>query len=208
MNGRKGLNHYLADAYCSQERFNSYWMQFRELMSCRPGAVLEIGVGSGLLSWYLRKEGVRVTTMDIDESLGPDMVGDVLSIPLEDEGFDAVACFQALEHLPFDRLPDALTELRRITKGTVCLSIPDMNPSFRICIHVPGVGTFKKMLRLPRTWRKSLVPDSEHCWEIGKEGVTLKQVKSLFGSSGFDIVNTVVLFESPTHRFFRLQAMA
>ena len=74
--GDKLFSHEYDFSYDSKRRFVSYWHQIREVISCDPLQVLEIGVGSGFVSRYLRGRGIAVKTVDIDASLEPDVVAD------------------------------------------------------------------------------------------------------------------------------------
>ncbi len=50
--------------YDTKERFCSYWCQIHEVLSLNPGEVLEVGIGNGFVSRYLRDRGVNVITLD------------------------------------------------------------------------------------------------------------------------------------------------
>ncbi|MHA1834506.1 MAG: class I SAM-dependent methyltransferase, partial [Candidatus Baldrarchaeia archaeon] len=86
-------NHYFVLSYDSKERFISYWHQINELTQLKPSSILEIGIGNGLVSNYLKQRGYNVTTMDIDPRLNPDVAASIDRIPFTDESFDVVACF-------------------------------------------------------------------------------------------------------------------
>lgn len=107
--------HYFRDEYDSKQRWMSYWIQINELRKLKPRSILEIGIGNGLVSHYLRQRGFDITTMDIDERLKPDIVGSVLSIPFSSDSFEVVACFEVLEHLPYGDFLTALKEINRIS---------------------------------------------------------------------------------------------
>jgi len=94
--------HYFNKSYDTKERFISYWHQINEIMELNPKKVLEIGVGNGFVSKYLKERGVNVITLDIDERLKPDAVGSVLDIPFSESSFDVVTCYEVLEHLPYE----------------------------------------------------------------------------------------------------------
>src|SRR5689334_9519021 len=89
------------DEYYERRRLYSIAVQAEVLRRLRPGSVIEVGPGRGVFAAMFRQlSGARVVTIDIDPTLKPDVIGSVFEMPFADGGFDAVACFQMLEHLP------------------------------------------------------------------------------------------------------------
>jgi 2-polyprenyl-3-methyl-5-hydroxy-6-metoxy-1,4-benzoquinol methylase len=90
----------------------------------RPGArVLDAGCGSGKVAIPLARAGYRVAGMDlvregILEMRGRgefDLVtGDVRSLPFKEESFDAVVCYDVLQHLLEPERVKAAEEIRRV----------------------------------------------------------------------------------------------
>jgi len=196
--------HYLSKSYDSKGRFISYWHQINEIVKLNPEKVLEIGIGSGFVSRYLKERGINVVTLDIDKRLTPDIVGSVLDIPLNDKTFDVVACYEVLEHLPFELFHKSLLEIFRVSKAYAVLSLPDVSRSYRIYIQIPKIGIFKRLITLPRLRKPVHKFDGEHYWEIGKMGYPLSKVIKEIQKSGFKIERTYRIFENPYHRFFVL----
>jgi len=196
--------HYLSKSYDSKGRFISYWHQINEIVKLNPEKVLEIGIGSGFVSRYLKERGINVVTLDIDKRLTPDIVGSVLDIPLNDKTFDVVACYEVLEHLPFELFHKSLLEIFRVSKAYAVLSLPDVSRSYRIYIQIPKIGIFKRLITLPRLRKPVHKFDGEHYWEIGKLGYPLSKVIKEIQKSGFKIEKTYRIFENPYHRFFVL----
>ena len=120
--------HYTSRAYNTKERACSFWHQVDEIFEIGASTVLEIGSGSGLVTNWLRTAGVEVKTLDLEPELEPDIVGSVTDIPLSANSCDAVLCCQVLEHLPFDQLPVALTEIGRVSRMGAVISLPDVTP--------------------------------------------------------------------------------
>ena len=73
--------------YDSKERFISYWHQLNEIFKLKPSNVLEIGIGYGLTSAYLKNSGINVVTLDIKKEFNPDVPGSVLKIPFPNDFF-------------------------------------------------------------------------------------------------------------------------
>lgn len=104
------------------------WHQIDELRQLGASNVLEVGPGSGMVTRWLRERGMTVRTVDIDPAVNPDDTASVTELPYDDEAFDAALCCEVLEHLPFDAVTAALSELRRVSRRGVVISVPDERP--------------------------------------------------------------------------------
>jgi SAM-dependent methyltransferase len=197
-------NHYFKQSYDSKERFISYWHQINELIKLKPTSILEIGIGNSLVSNYLKQRGYNITSMDIDPRLNPDTVGSVINIPFFDGSFEVVACFELLEHLSYEQFSTALRELHRVSKKYSVLSLPDASLVYRLCIQIPKIGDFKKLVPLPQLKVPKHEFDGQHYWEIGKADFHLHRILKDMEKAGFYIMKTYRVFEIPYHRFFVL----
>lgn len=194
---------YWSSGYNSKERFYSYWNQIEEIMALRPEKVLEIGIGSGFLSRYLKERNIAVTGLDFDENLHPDVVGSVLEIPFPDNTFDVVACFEVLEHLPFEKFTVGLSEILRVSKKHAVISVPEVSKIMRLSLQISRIQ-IKKIIPLPYP-KEQHVFDGEHYWEIGKAGYSLVRILDEVRKSGCAIEKTFRPFESPYNRFLVLK---
>lgn len=197
--------HYFDQSYDSKERIISYWYQTKEIMELNPEKVLEIGIGNGFVSQYLRNRKINILTLDIDERLGPDVSGSILDIPFEDGSFDTIACFEVLEHLPYEDAKKALAEIYRVSQKYAILSLPDCARVYRFCISIPKIGIYNKLISLPRFKAPKHIFDGEHYWEIGKADYPLDKIITDIQRTGFEIKKTYRLLENPYHRFFILE---
>ncbi len=200
-------DHYYNINYDTKERFCSYWHQIQEVFLLKPRKVLEIGIGNGFVSNYLKKRGINVTTLDIDEELKPDIVGSVLDIPFNDSSFEVVICCEVLEHIPYEAIPKALSEISRVSEQYVILSLPDVDRVYRIYLHIPKIGVIKKLIPLPRIKKPVHRFNGEHYWEIGKTGYPLRKVINDIQKQNLQLQKTYRVFEAPYHRFFVLRKM-
>jgi len=198
-------NHYVARRYDAKERFASYWHQIDEIVKLQPRTVLEIGIGTGLLSWSLRKRGINVTTIDIAADLQPDCVGSIVRLPFATSSFDVIACFQVLEHLRFEVFLQAVQEIQRVAKSSAVISLPDVSRIYRLFLQFPRLGEFRKFISVPYLKPPEHRFDGEHWWEIGRAGFPLKRVEQQIAVSGFRIETSYRVFEHPYHRFFILR---
>jgi len=192
-------------SYDSKERFCSYWHQINEVLLSKPEKVLEVGLGNGFVSEYLRKRGLKITTLDSDKRLNPDVVGSVLELPFADESFNVVTCCEVLEHLPYEDFNKALSAIFRVSKSYAVLSIPEASRVYRLNVQIPRVGEIKKLVSLPGL--RKAVPnfDGEHYWEIGMVNYSLDKIINDIKKMGFKIERTYRVFEIPYHRFFVLR---
>lgn len=195
-------NYFISD-YEDKNRWMSYWHQINEISGFHPESVLVVGKGSGLVSEYLKLSGIKTVTLDIDESLNPDIVASVLNMPLKDNEFDAVLCAQVLEHLPYEDFSKALSEIRRVTRNSVIVSLPHFGPAIKFLFKFPIFPEMKFMIKLP--YPKKHVFKGEHYWEIGKRGYPLNKIKTEIKKSGLIVMNDYLVFENPLHHFFILK---
>jgi len=93
--------------------------------------VLDVGCGPGRFTLELARLGAHVVAADIspgqlelhrrytapvDDAVDDRVVADVLSLPFDDNSFDATVCYGGAVSYVLDRAPDALAELTRVTR--------------------------------------------------------------------------------------------
>lgn len=196
-------SHYEFYKYMHLPRWISIWHQLNEVLKLKPKNVLEIGVGTGIFKNSAICFDVHVETLDIDPALNPDHVASVFEMPFADRTFDVVCAFQMLEHLPFEQSLQALSEMSRVAKKAVIISLPDATKSWPISIHIPKFGLLKISINPPRITLPKHKFDGEHYWEINKSGYSLKHVQSeLEKIMGRPTDHTFRVHEHSYHRFF------
>jgi SAM-dependent methyltransferase len=142
-------SHY-EEGYDTPERFQNYWHQLQEATEL-GGRVLEIGIGNGAISTVLRTRGLEVVTVDIDRELGPDVVADIRDLPLDDGSFDGVLACEVLEHIPWDDVPRALGEIRRVARRWAVISVPSVGPAAALQASLPNALHVVRMM-VRRRW--------------------------------------------------------
>jgi ubiquinone/menaquinone biosynthesis C-methylase UbiE len=169
---------------------------------------LEVGIGSSVVSNYLRSSGCQIVTVDIDHELRPDVNASILQLPFKDNSFDLVMCFQVLEHIPFDAVVSALDQLYRVTKRYVVISLPERSKYFRLDLNIYPIITKRLCFTIPSLLSQVHEFDGEHYWEIGKKDFSLKRIKRLFETNSFNILRDYRVPEKPFHHIFVLEKKA
>ncbi len=200
-----GAEHY-AENYDALYRWISYWYQLREVRRVRPERVLEIGVGRGMVNRELARDGVAVTTLDLDPRLGPEVCGDVRRLPFPSEKFDVVLCAQVLEHLPFDELPALLDEIRRVSRRHAIITLPCSRGGLFLVPMLLGAATAPRLaLRLPLPNAFCRLFFKQHAWEIGRLRLPLRKVRRAIKAAGWRIAREVEPLLNTYHYFFVLE---
>lgn len=100
----------------------------RLLREYASGDLLEAGSGRSPYRETVMELTTSVTRLDIDQSRGPDLVGDVQDMDrIEDESYDTVLSTQVLEHV--SRPHDAMQEFRRVLRegGILIMTVPHLS---------------------------------------------------------------------------------
>lgn len=187
--------------YDHKGRWLSYYYQTKTVLLASPESVLEVGPGNGMVTDYLRKQDIVVTTLDIDPALKPDIIASVLEIPCANDLFDLVMACEVLEHLPFEKFVLALRELTRVSKRYVFLSLPDHRRTllyFRT--KIPFLPEIAFRIRVP-SYTKHIF-DGQHYWEIGKIGYSPARIRAEIKKAGLKIIRDFVRHDTPMNHFF------
>jgi SAM-dependent methyltransferase len=114
------------------------WLLWRNFRVHRS---LDVGCATGYLVEVLRELGIDAEGCDVSPfaiahatpgAKGHIRVGNLFAgLPWEDGAFELVTALEILEHLPPDRVPVALAELKRVCGGYLYATIPSFggNPS-------------------------------------------------------------------------------
>ena len=195
-------DHYEFNKYITKGRWISYYHQLDEVIKLSPASVLEIGGSTGFFKTMANIFNIQVETVDIDPDLNPDHVASVLALPFEDSSYDLVAAFQVLEHLPYKSFEIALSEIKRVAKNNVVISLPDARSIWRYSFHIPKLGMRNICIEPPIISPEIFKFDGEHYWEINKKDYPLERINKAFSNQGLNLDRSYRVPEHPYHRFF------
>jgi ubiquinone/menaquinone biosynthesis C-methylase UbiE len=174
--------------YFSLLRAITHWHQVATVSKfCPPGGtVLEIGPGMGHSTFLLRHFGYEVQTLDIEPDLHPDIVGSVLDLDIDDRRFDCVLAAEVLEHLPFDDFSRAVSELCRVTRRYVVISLPSPFIGVSMLVNIPLLKPLGFSIGLPVMRPHRF--DGQHYWELGKSGFAKRRIRDAMRRAGVRII--------------------
>jgi SAM-dependent methyltransferase len=177
--------------YCGLDRWASYHYQLTEILAVKPASVLEVGVGDGVVCGYLsRNTEITYTSVDIADDVGADVTGSIIELPFENKSFDIACAFEVLEHLPFEQLETSLSELSRVARKRVIISVPHFGPPLTLRFKLPFLPE--------NSW------NGQHYWELGKKGYPVRRFRSEL-CKHFTIEKEYIPFENQYHHFFVLE---
>jgi len=175
---QKNYQEYYKPQYLSPSRMSSYSYQYSLALETECKSFLNIGSANNILSYLLSKQKKLFINLDLDYDTHPDLVATFPKTPFADKSFDAVLCFQVLEHFPFSNFSFCLSELKRLAIKFIILSLPDISLSKRAKVKY----FLYDKLKHPREWKlyKMREKSDEHFWEIGYGNINFLLLKKMF----------------------------
>ena len=196
--------HYSFNRYFYSGRWMSYFYQIKIILELKPKSLLEVGPGTDLLKFMLNNHVSELDykSLDIARDLNPDIVSSATKMPLEDNSFDVVCAFQVLEHLDYQDSLKALSEMTRVSKKFVLVSLPYSAAELSFSVKIPFLPRGQFFVRIPYPIKHFF--DGQHYWELGRKGYSLKRVRKDFQKI-IKIKNEFTPFENQYHRFYVLE---
>jgi len=167
---------YYSDNYFRLNQLCSFAHQINDIHRLNPASILEIGIGNGFTSSFLRRAGFDIVTVDINPELEPDICSPISRLKplLGDRSFDLVVCCEVLEHMPFEDFELSLEVFRSVGQR-LYMTLPNYKRVYGVggFINLPKVYglSFRAQFELPN--RKTL--SEEHFWEVGSSPTTTKR---------------------------------
>lgn len=162
-----------------------YWHQVDLIRSVleEGDRILEIGVGTGFTSNYLKTKGYKVVTLDIDPEKNPDIVANIVECNL-DEQFDHVIAFEVFEHIPFEEFKTVLKKLHGICRKNLLISVPRNEKIwFKLTVELPG----RKRIGFRIATKRKKIISRHHHWEIDYPPFSRHAVEETFKKCGYSI---------------------
>lgn len=204
----KDSEKYKKNNYVTPRRWSSYALQVREAMLAKPKRILEIGPGNNIVTNILKGMGYDVQTLDIDNRLGVDYVGDISDQRILSQlcnKYDLLIACQIFEHIEYADFLRSLKQSKMVApKAVISLPYTELNSKFfHLVLRIPGINNWsitKKIIY------KTIKHDfnGEHYWEIGKQGFSLNKVKNDILGTGWTIDKAFLNPDNPFHFFFVL----
>lgn len=197
------------DKYDTIQRFAAYYYQIKLIKELQPETLLEIGIGNKTVFDYLKRCGINNTSCDFDRELNPDVIADIRDLPFEDNSFETVMACEVLEHIPWEDLDKALSEIYRVCNRYVLITLPYSSIKFEFIARLPFLDKKlpSRVLRLYMRIPLIFLPlkfKKLHYWEIGRKHYPIRKIRKKL-KQYFRIMKEVVPIMNINHHFFVLE---
>ena len=162
----------------------------------RQEKILEIGVGTALLSDTLKKRGWNIQTLDIDADKQPDHCASALDFDYAGYQIDTVVAFEIFEHIPFTTFEKVIQKLTDSNIKNIYFSLPwNEKKVVGFELKLPKIRTLSWSLWIPR----NKITTHAHFWELTsrprqikeKQLVTEASLNELFTRYGYKVTKVI-----------------
>lgn len=205
--------YYSFESYNSKNRMLTYWYQLNEILSIKPTSVLEIGIGSGFVTSYLKQIGIEVKTVDINENLNPDFISSVMDLKTKKNIiglYDVVVCCRVLHHLDFKNIKQSLDNIYSMTRKYAVISLPVDEARLYFIYRHTSSSFFNFSIKLPHIIKKLYayifnVNIGSGLWQLNSsKDTSIKEVNSIINKN-FKIIRGYQLPEDKSHYIYLLE---
>lgn len=181
----------------SRMLWNFYWMQQKIMESHikKDDFLVELGVGSGFCSNYLKSRGYNIQTIDIDADKNPDVVCDATNWKPE-KSFNGFLAFQVFEHMPFETFEKTIQNVSRSNIEYLYVSVPYNKMSkkivFRGNVYLAKLGNFDLDIRWP-FWGKAKIKNKSHLWELGDGRISTQKYYDVYLNAGYKLLDSQIV---------------
>ena len=170
----------------TREHWLSYWHQIKLMEGHvkQKDSLVEIGIGSGFTSNYLRSKKIDVLTIDIDKEKSPDIVSDVSSFK-PDKNYDHFCAFEVFEHMDFDEMESIIDNVKEKINKNIFISVPIFKKT-PISLELK-IKSFWKSITIATP--KTKIIDPHHHWELNYKDYTEKRLLNVFEQRDFHLKN-------------------
>lgn len=202
-------DYYSFTNYVSRHRILTYWYQIKEVLGLKPADVIEVGVGTGMVTSYLRYRGLNVKTVDINSELKPDQVGSVLELTQTtgENACDLLLCARVLHHLPYATLGQSLGEIARATRKYAVITLPVEDLSFYFMFRYTSSNIRTLRIPVPLLFIKRLFWKRTRSgqWKINDSGEhKADKVRAIF-ERHFKVLKSYRIPEDSAHMVYVLE---
>ena len=191
MNDKKKYSSDWINKLESKEHWLSYWHQIKLMLESLEAkdSMIELGIGSGFTSNYLRSKNIDVLTVDIDKNKSPDIVSDAISFK-PNKNYDHFCAFEVFEHMKFEEMENVLKNIKSKIDKNIFISVPIYKKT-PINIELKFKSYWKSItVKTPKT---SII-DPHHQWELNYKDITEEKLISVFEHHNFKLKNKSSFF--------------
>ena len=191
MNDKKKYSSDWINKLESKEHWLSYWHQLKLMLESLEAkdSIIELGIGSGFTSNYLRSKNIDVLTVDIDKNKSPDIVSDAISFK-PNKNYDHFCAFEVFEHMKFEEMENVLKNIKSKIDKNIFISVPIYKKT-PINIELKFKSYWKSItVKTPKT---SII-DPHHQWELNYKDITEEKLISVFEHHNFKLKNKSSFF--------------
>lgn len=150
--------------------------------------LIELGVGSGFCSGYLKTKGFNIETIDIDKDKKPDILCDIIDWK-PDKIYDGFLCYQVFEHMPFQNFEKIIERVSKLGIKYLYISVPHNSISKKKMIqgHVTLAKIGPKNIYLTWPLNKPVpITHKTHIWELEDGTISFEMYYDVFKKNGYE----------------------